>query len=277
MMGRWGRGRRAGLAQRPTELEGALDRRSLLRVLWRSLFILATFNPRDMQAAGFASALGPGLERLYPDDERFRAAFERHLHCPFNTHPYVAAAIMGGVLFHEERVARREETPQDVERFKLTLMGPLAALGDGFFWLSLRPAAAALGACVALLAGLWGVLLYALLFNAVHFAMRASYLFAGYRLGDQLLASPLLARLPAMGQRLRYAAMAATVAVVGAKAAALHLDRSMALARPALWFAGVWLAFALAVWLLKMGVSRRLLFYGSALAALALGWAFGSP
>ena len=35
-----------------------------------------------------------------------RGAVQRHLTF-FNTHPYVAAAIVGGVLYHEERIARR--------------------------------------------------------------------------------------------------------------------------------------------------------------------------
>ena len=61
-----------------------------------------------------AWAVYPALCWLYPAKEARQAAVLRHL-SPFNTHPYVAAAIVGGVLFHEERIARGEEGPERVE------------------------------------------------------------------------------------------------------------------------------------------------------------------
>ena len=110
----------------------------LWRVFARSMFLQASWNPQGMQNLGLAYALFPALERLYPDPAAQMVVVRRHL-AFFNTHPYVAAAIVGGVLFHEERIARGEESPERVTQFKAALMGPLAALGDGFFWLSLKP------------------------------------------------------------------------------------------------------------------------------------------
>ncbi len=100
----------------------------------------------------------------------------RHL-ATFNTHPYISAAIVGGILHHEERVARGESSPEAVMHFKATLMGPLAALGDGFFWLSLRPAAGAVAAASAPWLGAWAALLGLLIYNGVAMTLRARFFF----------------------------------------------------------------------------------------------------
>ncbi len=70
-----------------------------------------------MQNLGLAYAVYPALELPLPGPGGAAAAVQRHLTL-FNTHPYVAAAIVGGVLFHEERIARGEEDPERVEEFK---------------------------------------------------------------------------------------------------------------------------------------------------------------
>ena len=52
---------------------------ALLRAFWRSLFLQAAWNPRGMQNLGFADAMGPALDALYPDERVRAAAVERHL------------------------------------------------------------------------------------------------------------------------------------------------------------------------------------------------------
>ncbi len=191
----------------------------LAQVFLRSLFLQASWNPQGMQNLGLAYALFPALRRLYPDPERQMAAVRRHL-AFFNTHPYVAAAILGGVLFHEERIARGEEGPEKVVAFKAALMGPLAALGDGFFWLSLKPAVGALSAALVPWLHAWAAVLFLVLYNAVHLTLRARLFRIGLRLGDRLVEGLAQANLPARGARLRILAAASA----GGLAAYLALD-----------------------------------------------------
>ncbi|MGZ6029197.1 MAG: PTS system mannose/fructose/sorbose family transporter subunit IID, partial [Myxococcaceae bacterium] len=80
-----------------------LPRSLKIRVFLRSLLLQASWNPKGMQNLGLVYALFPALQRLYPDPLARREAVQRHLTF-FNTHPYVAAAIVGGVLYHEERI-----------------------------------------------------------------------------------------------------------------------------------------------------------------------------
>jgi PTS system mannose-specific IID component len=193
-----------------------LPRPVLLRVFFRSLFLQASWNPKGMQNLGLVYALYPALESLYADPASRREAVRRHLTF-FNTHPYVAAAIVGGVLYHEERIAKGEEDVSRVNEFKSALMGPLAALGDGFFWLSLKPAVGALCAALVPWLGAWAAVLFLVLYNAVHFTFRARLFRMGLALGDRLVEAVARARLPTRGARLR------AVAAASAGASATYL------------------------------------------------------
>ncbi|WP_257453371.1 PTS system mannose/fructose/sorbose family transporter subunit IID [Archangium lipolyticum] len=184
-----------------------LSRGVLLRVFLRSLFLQASWNPQGMQNLGLAYALYPALERLYPEKQDLETAVRRHL-VFFNTHPYVAAAIVGGVLYHEQRIARGEEPPDKVVAFKAALMGPLAALGDGFFWLSLKPATGAVCAALVPVLAAWAAVLFLFLYNLVHLTLRARLYLLGLSLGDRLVEAVARANLPTRGARLRAVAAA---------------------------------------------------------------------
>lgn len=174
----------------------------LVRVFLRSLFLQASWNPQGMQNLGLAYAVYPALERFYPEKSALEAAVRRHL-VFFNTHPYVAAAIVGGVLHHEQRISRGEETPDKVVAFKAALMGPLAALGDGFFWLSLKPATGAVCAALVPLLGAWAAVVFLVLYNTVHFWLRARLYRLGLSMGDRLVEAVAKANLPGRGAKLR--------------------------------------------------------------------------
>jgi mannose PTS system EIID component len=163
-----------------------LSRSALGRMFWRSLFLQASWNPRGMQNLGFAYAMGPALEELYADPRVRARAAARHLEF-FNCHPYMAAAVLGGAARLEERVAAGEADPASVSRFKATLGPPFAALGDGFFWLALRPAAALAAAVTAPFLGLGCVLVFLGLYNSVHLVARVWMFVAGYARAERVV------------------------------------------------------------------------------------------
>src|SRR5262249_25702894 len=101
------------------------------------------------------------------------------------------------------------------------LMGPLAALGDGFFWLSLRPAAGALCAALVPWLGAWAAVLFLVLYNVVHFTLRAQLFRMGLQLGDRLVEAVARARLPTRGARLRAVAAGGAGAAAGDPACTL--------------------------------------------------------
>lgn len=244
-----------------------LSKLTVWRCFWRSLFLQAGFSTEGMQSLGLAYALSPALLALYPDAERRQAAFRRHLTL-FNTHPYVAAGIVGGILFHEQRVASGEATAESVERFKASLMGPLAALGDGFFWLSLRPAVGAVSVVLVPLLGVWAVAFYVAVYNLVHLTARGWLFRAGLSSGDALVSRLKGWRLPVWSNRLRVVSAGAA----GGLAAWLAVKfgvHARGWLEPLLDV--IALAFGvLAVFLLSRRVSRYLLFYLAAATVLAL-------
>ena len=160
----------------------------LLRVFWRSLFLQAAWNPRGMQNIGFADAIEPALDELYPDPALRAQAAARHLEF-FNCHPYLAAAILGGAVRLEERVVSGEAKAGSVSSFKSALGPPFAALGDGFFWLALRPTAALLAAATEPFLGLGCVAVFLGLYNTVHLAARVWLFVAGYRQAEGVVES----------------------------------------------------------------------------------------
>jgi PTS system mannose-specific IID component len=199
-----------------------VPRTVLLRSFLRSLLLQASWNRRGMQNLGFAYAIWPALEWLYPlEDDRVRAV-QRHLTF-FNTHPYLAPAILGGAILHEQRISRGEESPESVERFKQALMYPLAAVGDSFFWLSLRPFAGAVSVAALPWLGLAVVPMFLLVYSLPHLVLRARLFVLGYRLGDSVVERVARLGLPRWAGALRWAVGflgGSLVAVAGLLAAA---------------------------------------------------------
>ncbi|MBX5484270.1 MAG: PTS system mannose/fructose/sorbose family transporter subunit IID [Myxococcaceae bacterium] len=245
-----------------------LGRGVLLQVFLRSLFLQASWNPQGMQNLGLAYALYPALKKIYPDPEALNAAVRRHL-AFFNTHPYVAAAIVGGVLFHEDRISRGEEPPDRVAAFKQALMGPLAAVGDGFFWLSLRPAVGAFSAALVPVIGVWAVVVFLVLYNLVHFTLRTKMYWVGLTRGDRLVEEIGRANLPARGARLRAIAAVST----GGLAAYLALQvGAHSGGAQAIGLAGGCLGLgAISYFLVTRGFPRYALLYLAALLAVLAG------
>ena len=122
-----------------TENKITLTKAERVKVMLRSQFLQGSWNYERMQNGGWAYALIPALKKLYPEKEAASAALKRHLEF-FNTHPYIAAPILGVTLALEED--RANGVPIDdaaIQGVKVGMMGPLAGIGDPVFWFTVRP------------------------------------------------------------------------------------------------------------------------------------------
>jgi PTS system mannose-specific IID component len=202
-----------------------LSAASRLRALWRSLFLQAGWNFERLQNLGFAFCMEPALRELYPDPERRAAALRRHLE-NFNTHPYMAGYILGAALRAEEDVAAGRGYGAQVSALKSGLAPALAAVGDAFFWATLRPAAAVLGVAWLWLAPhplhLWAPLVYLVAYNLPGLWLRLHSLEAGYAKGPEVALHVAGLRLPAATEGLRLGALAAVGGVAGSLARVQH-------------------------------------------------------
>ena len=156
------------------------------KVWWRSTFLQGSWNYERMQNLGWAYSLIPALKKLYTKKEDQAAALERHLEF-FNTHPYVAAPIIGVTLALEEEKANGAAIDDAaIQGVKIGMMGPLAGIGDPVFWFTVRPILGALGASLALTGNIIGPLIFFLAWNAIRMAFLWYTQELGYKAGSEI-------------------------------------------------------------------------------------------
>ena len=156
------------------------------KVWWRSTFLQGSWNYERMQNLGWAYALIPAIKKLYTSKEDRAAALKRHLEF-FNTHPYVAAPIIGVTLaLEEERANGAEIDDTAIQGVKIGMMGPLAGVGDPVFWFTVRPILGALGASLAMAGNIVGPLLFFLGWNIIRMAFLWYTQELGYKAGSEI-------------------------------------------------------------------------------------------
>lgn len=156
------------------------------KVWWRSTFLQGSWNYERMQNLGWAYSLIPAIKKLYTKKEDQAAALERHLEF-FNTHPYVAAPILGVTLALEEEKANGAAIDDAaIQGAKIGMMGPLAGIGDPVFWFTIRPILGALGASLALSGSILGPIIFFLAWNAIRMAFLWYTQELGYKAGSEI-------------------------------------------------------------------------------------------
>ncbi len=166
----------------------------LARVAARTSLLQATWNYERQQGLGWAWCFQPVLERLYADRAERQARLAEHT-AYFNTQPTLASLALGAVARLEERRSSGLETDDAVLRAKVVLGSALAAIGDRWFWFTLRPFAACLGVLIAL-GGTWlGALVLWMCYNAVHLTLRLRGVAWAYEQGTEVLSGGVRGRL----------------------------------------------------------------------------------
>ena len=168
------------------EKKVTLSKKDRMAVCWRSTFLQGSWNYERMQNGGWAYSMSPALKKLYTTKEDRAAALKRHLEF-FNTHPYLAAPILGVTLALEED--RANGAPVDdvaINGVKVGMMGPLAGVGDPVFWFTARPIIGALGASLAISGNIVGPILFFVLWNVLRIAFLWYTQEFGYRAGSKI-------------------------------------------------------------------------------------------
>ncbi|BCR05480.1 hypothetical protein DESUT3_25490 [Desulfuromonas versatilis] len=233
----------------PSKLPAAI----LLRVLLRSFILQASWNFERLQSLGTLYVLAPAL-RFYYREEELALAYRRHLEY-FNTHPFMASAVLGTALALEEKRSRGEKTYLEVKEFKGMIMAPYAAMGDALFWGGIRPLAAGIALFFAVKGSLWAPVAFLLLFNLPHLVFRVAGLFGGYRLGLKVVELIQARRLPDLAIRCKEG----TVVLLGCFCAYLAFISLHGEGVRAAWGLAVIPAVVLVGWLVRKGVSTLLL------------------
>nr|WP_160623729.1 PTS system mannose/fructose/sorbose family transporter subunit IID [Mixta intestinalis] len=175
------------ISEDKTPAEPAITPRDLRRVFWRSFQMEFSWNYERQMNLAFVYALMPILKKLYTRQEDLVSALKRHL-VFFNTTPHIVTLILGITAAMEEKNRRDGGIDSaSIDNVKASLMGPLAGLGDSFFWGTLRLIATGIGTSLALKGNILGPILFVLIFNIPHILVRWLFTRWGYVLGTGVL------------------------------------------------------------------------------------------
>jgi mannose/fructose/N-acetylgalactosamine-specific phosphotransferase system component IID len=165
----------------------------LVRSLLRLFAVQGSWNYERMQGIGMGVAEQPLIRDLKDNGTTYRAAVARAAHF-FNAHPYLCGLAVGATA----RAEHDGVPPEQVERLRTALGGPLGALGDRLVWAGWLPFTSGLALIgVALGLGLRSVIGFLIVYNIGHVALRWWALHAGWTYGGRVataLRQPLLQR-----------------------------------------------------------------------------------
>lgn len=168
--------------------ERKLTKKDLNRVALRSLSMEWDWNYERQMNMAFCYAMLPIIKKLYPSKDDQAAAMQRHLEF-FNTTPHMSTLILGITAAMEEQNASDPDfETESINNVKVSLMGPLAGIGDSFIWGTLRIIATGVGVSLAAQGNILGPILFLLLFNIPAQGLRFYLMHAGYKLGSGFLA-----------------------------------------------------------------------------------------
>lgn len=156
------------------------------KIWFRSQFLQASWNFERMQNLGWAYTMVPAIKKLYTKKEDQILALKRHMEF-FNTHPYVAAPIVGVTLaLEEDRANGGAIDDAAIQGVKIGMMGPLAGIGDPVFWFTVRPILGALGASLAVSGNIMGPLIFFFGWNIIRMIFLWYTQEFGYKSGKEI-------------------------------------------------------------------------------------------
>ena len=158
-----------------------------LRLRWRlflaSLGLQGSWNPQRMQNLGLLAVMVQWLQQQPRNTDGDRLFCRRYYEF-FNTNPYLANYLVGGLVrLEEDREDDPTLTPERIRMVRDSLARSLASIGDQLFWLGLRPALIMATCLLGLYGGSWSVLVVFALFAVGQFYLRWRSLARGYGLG----------------------------------------------------------------------------------------------
>ncbi|MGL4570098.1 MAG: PTS system mannose/fructose/sorbose family transporter subunit IID [Clostridium sp.] len=187
------------------ETKKVITKKDLNTMVWKSLFLQASFNYERMQACGWLYGLLPGLKKIHTNKKDLSDSMKDHLEF-FNTHPFLVTFIMGLVIAMEES----KEDRNTIRAIKVATMGPLGGIGDALFWLTALPICVGIGASLASEGNIAGPIVFLVLFNALHFFLRFFLMNYGYNTGVKAISN-----LKEQTKKISHAASIVGLTVVG--------------------------------------------------------------
>lgn len=151
-------------------------------------FLNGMVNYERMQGVGFCHAMIPAIKKLYTKKEDRVEAYQRHLTF-FNTNGTIGSIILGLVAAMEERRANGDDIDNEtINAVKVSLMGPLAGLGDSIFQATIFPILLSIGIGLGLEGSILGPIIFTVLALGISYPLDYWWYMKSYKEGKPLLA-----------------------------------------------------------------------------------------
>ena len=165
--------------------ESKITKKDFNQCFWRSLTLDSSWNYERMQNIAYCYMMAPIIRRLYENKEDRAAALKRHLEFMSVT-PHISTLLVGiSGAMEEENAQNPDFDENSINAVKSSLMGPMAGVGDSFFWGTLLLIAAGVGVSLASQGNIMGPILFFLIINIPHFILRYLCLDKGFKYGTQ--------------------------------------------------------------------------------------------
>lgn len=163
-----------------------ITKQDMRQCFTRSCTLDSSWNYERMQNLAFVYMMAPIIRRLYTEEEDIAQALIRHNEFMSVT-PHISTVLVGvAAAMEEENVKNPDFDVQSINAVKASLMGPLAGVGDSFFWGTLKIIASGIGISLAAQGNIMGPIIFFLVINIPGFLARYFGLKLGYKYGVKL-------------------------------------------------------------------------------------------
>lgn len=165
--------------------ESMITKKDFNQCFWRSLTLDSSWNYERQQNLAYCYIMAPIIRRVYDREEDRAEALKRHLEFMSVT-PHICTLLVGiSGAMEEENAKNPDFDESSINAVKSSLMGPMAGIGDSFFWGTLKLIAAGVGIALASQGNIMGPILFFLIINVPHFILRYLCLDKGFKYGTQ--------------------------------------------------------------------------------------------
>ena len=145
------------------------------------------YNYERLQALGNANSIQPIIKRLY-DEDQYAEEIQKYM-VFFNTEPSFMGTVIHGITaaMEEKRANGEDISADDINSVRLSLMGPLAGMGDVVSQSIVYPVLAGIAIELALAGNFFGPILFEVGYKAIMLTLGYNMYMLGYKQGKQAI------------------------------------------------------------------------------------------
>ncbi|MEI0530568.1 PTS system mannose/fructose/sorbose family transporter subunit IID [Brachyspira pilosicoli] len=166
-----------------------IDKKEFWSIFFRSCTLDSAWNYERQQNLMYGFSMIPVLKRLYKDKTELSKALKRHLEFVSCT-PHIVTLLMGILRSMEvENSKNKDFDSSSISAVRTSLMGPMAGIGDSFFWGTLLTIAIGVAVSFSNSGSIVGPLAFIFIINVPAFLARYYGLKYGIKYGSAIFSN----------------------------------------------------------------------------------------